>query len=288
MQITKTKLIFILLAIIILPIVGWYFSRPQGAVELALAPQEVTFSVDGKERTVTHNQKISFTPGTYEVAFSRDGFQTEKTNITVKDNEKIRVVIALTPLTDEAKKMLADSAESQKVIKEYKSIKHKELISSLPLSGVNYAVNACRSVRNPKSDTKAVCIATTTAQGEKAAMEAIKKLGYDTSELEILVGTENIRALIRNESYRIDYYEGVKPEGTDKLALFITPLKLPFIPYGTASDPAAEAVRTAALNELKEKGYDVNNYAIYYSNIYLSKYNPDAGQPDEHAMPPTL
>lgn len=287
MKPTKTTLILSILTIIILSVVGWYFTRPQGVIEFVLAPQQLTFVINGKEREISHNEKIKLTPGTYKVAFTRDGFRTEEKSLIVEDDKQHRIVMALTPLTDAAKKVLADSSESQNVINEYKQVKSNELIKNLPLSGVNYSINACPSVKQPKTDTKAVCIVTTTTQGEKAAKDTLQQMGYTLGDLEILVGTENIRSIIRTDSYRIDYYKDVQTEGTDKLPLFITPLNLPYVPYATTFDPASEAVKTAALNDLKERGYDVNQYAIYYSNIYLSRYNTNADRPDEHAMPPT-
>jgi hypothetical protein len=286
MKLNKTTLILSILTIIILSVLGWYFTRPQGVIEFALAPQQLTFVIDGKEREISHDQKMKLAPGTYKAAFTRDGFQTVNKTITVEEDKQQRIVMALTPLTEAAKKLLADSPESQKVINEYKQVKSSELINSLPLSGVNYSINACSSVKQPKTDAKAVCIVTTTAQGEKAAKDTLQRLGYNLDDLEILVGTDNIRSVIRTDSYRIDYYKDVQTEGTDKLALFVTPLNLPYVAYTTTFDPASEAVKTAALNDLTQRGYDLNQYAIYYSNIYLSKYNPGADQPDEHAMPP--
>jgi hypothetical protein len=287
MQLKKTPIILTVLAIITLSVLGWYVARPQGSLEFALAPNTMTLTIDKKDQTITHKQVLKLTPGTYEATFSRDGFQTETKAIVVEDKKSNRVVMALTPITDAAKKLLSESTESQKVVKEYEQVKYQELIASLPLSGVNYTVTSCPSVKYPKTDKKALCITAETPEGEAAAKNKIKDFGYNLASLEILTGTENIKAVITRDSYRIDYYSNVKQEtDSDKLALFITPLNVPFVPYSTQKNPELEAIKSAALADLKDNGYALDKYAIYYSNVYLSQYNPDVDIADEHAMPP--
>lgn len=287
MQLKKTPIILIVIAIIALSVLGWFVTRPQGSLEFALAPNNMTLTIDKKNQTITHKQVLKLTPGTYKATFSKDGFETETKAIVVENKKNNRVVMALTPITDAAKKLLSESAESQKVVKEYEQVKYQELVESLPLSGVNYTITSCPSVKYPKTDKKALCITTETPEGEIAAKNKIKDFGYDPTSLEILTGTENVKAVIARDSYRIDYYSNVEQEtDSDKLALFITPLNVAFVPYSTEKNPQLEAIKSAALTDLKDNGYILDKYAIYYSNLYLSQYNPDVNIDDEHAMPP--
>jgi len=286
MKFSKTSIVAGIIAVIILSVVGWYFTRPQGSVEFIVAPHQLSISYSGRSQLVTHSQIIKLSPGIYDITFSRQGFKEAKKKITVTKNQTTRVVMALTPLTDEAKKILADSVESQAVIKEYKDVQYAELTDSLPLSGANYVVTKCKSVKHPASSTAALCINAPTPEGEAAARQAIAQLGYSIEGREVLVGNATTKSIIKRDSYQIDYYTNVKTEGSGKPALFITPINTPYVAASTASNPQLEAIKTAALTDLKVSGYDLSQYDIFYSDAYLSKYNPNAGSTEEHAMPP--
>lgn len=286
MKLSKTSIVAGVIAVIVLSIAGWYFSRPQGSVEFAVAPHQITISYSGHSQLVTHSQVIKLSPGIYETTFSRQGFKEIKKKITVTKNQKTRVVMALTPITEEAKKLLADSVESQAVIKEYQDVQYTELTDSLPLSGANYVVTKCPSVKYPASNTSALCINAPTPEGEAAARQTIAQLGYSLEGRELLVGNATTKSIIRRDSYQIDYYTNVKTEGSGKPALFITPINTPYAPASTTLNPQLEAIKVAALTDLKTSGYDLSQYDIFYSDAYLSKYNPNTSSAEEHAMPP--
>lgn len=286
MKFSKRFIILIIVVIVTLFTFGWYATQPKGKIEFALAPQEITATLNDKERSVKHGQTIKLTPGKYTASFTRNGFKTDTQTIIVEKNKTKRIVIALTPLTDAAKKILNDNPESKKIVEEYKQVRRAQLIASLPLSGVNYSIKSCQSVKQPKIDVKAVCIVTSTPEGEQMAKKYLEQMNYNLEELEILTGTENIKAVIATDTYKIDYYTNVHLEGSNKLTLFITPINVPFVAYTTQYDSRLEDIKSAALNDLKVQGYDVDKYDIYYSNSYLSKYNPNADIPDEHAIPP--
>lgn len=285
LQLSKPVLIIIAVAVIGLSILGWYLGRPQGVVEFAVAPQEMTVNYQGKDHSVKNGQKMSLSPGTYDATFTRDDFQTETQTIVVKNKETVRVVIALAPLTDAAKQLLANS-ESQKVVKEYQAIQYKELIKTLPLAGVNYTINACQSIKQPDTDNKALCIATKTAAGQAAARKSLEDLGYNLDELEVYNGTENLLTVILTDTYRIDYYPNTKIEHATKKPLFVTPLNVPFVPANAPTNPTLEGIKSAALADLKERGYNVDKFDIYYSNVYLSRYNPVTETHGDHYSAP--
>jgi hypothetical protein len=289
LQLSKPVLIIIAVAVIGLSVLGWYLSRPQGIVEFAVAPQEITVNYQGKSHIVKNGQKISLSPGTYDATFTRDDFQTETSTIVVKNKETSRVVIALTPLTDAAKQLLANS-ESQKVVKEYQAIQYKELIKTLPLAGVNYTISACQSIKEPDTDNKALCIAAKTTAGQAAARKSLEDLGYNLDDLEVYNGTENLLTVILTDTYRIDYYPNTKIEHATKKPLFVTPLNVPYVSAATSTSQQLEDIKSAALSDLKERGYDVNKFDIYYSNVYLSRYNPVTEEKVDHysaPIPPT-
>jgi|GEM_PF-1655900 len=273
MQLNKPLIIIIGLVVILLSVAGWYFSRPLGTLEFALAPNTVTLSIDGKNQTVEHGQTIKLKPGKYEASFASENFQTNTQSIIVEDKRTVKVVVALTPLNDAGKKQL-DNDESKKVIEEYDRIQYKELIESLPLSGVNYSITACPSVKQPGKDIKALCIATKSAAGEAAAKESLEQLGYNPDRLEILVGTETTKRILITDTYKVEFFTNTQIEHATKTTLFITPLNVPFVEFNAPRNEQLENIKSDALAALEAQGYKLDNYDIYYSNIYLSRYNP--------------
>ncbi|MDB5187032.1 MAG: hypothetical protein JWM07_504 [Candidatus Saccharibacteria bacterium] len=286
MNITRKNIVVGSVLALLAVMVIIFFSLPKGSVEFAIAPSEVSLKINNKTQIIKHKQIIKLTPGTYEAEFSSADFESETKTIVVENRKKNRIVIALTPLTDAARKKINDNSESVAVVKEYKSIRYNGLLATLPLSGVNYMITSCASVKNPGSDTKALCVTTNTQAGKVAAVSAIKQLGYDPNDLEILIGSETQKVILESATYRVDYYTNVKQEGSDKVGLFVTPLNVPFVSYTAPFNQQLEAIKAEALNTLEKNGYNLAKYDVFYSNIYLSKYNPNIKQTDEHAMPP--
>lgn len=286
MNITRKNIIIGSVLVLLAVITIIFFSIPKGSVEFAVAPSEVTLIIDNKTQVIQHKQTIQLSPGTYELEFSSTDFESEKKTIVVENRKKNRIVIALTPLTDAARKKINDNPESVAVVNEYKKIRYSGLLATLPLSGVNYMITSCKSAKNPDSDTKALCVTTDTPAGGVAATAALRLLGYDPKELELLIGTETQKVILESPNYRVDYYTNVKQEDSEKVSLFVTPLNVPYVSYSEPFNQQLESIKAEALSALEKNGYDLSKYDIFYSNIYLVKYNPNVNQPDEHAMPP--
>ena len=133
MKPTKAYIIGAIVVVGLLALTGWFLLRPQGSVELALAPEEITMTItDTDPRKVQHGQNLRLHPGAYNATFSRDGFKSETTRIVVRKDQENRLVMALTPLTDAAKKIISDNPESVKVAKEYEQVKYQAL--NLPMT----------------------------------------------------------------------------------------------------------------------------------------------------------
>jgi hypothetical protein len=287
MRLNKTSIILIIIAAAALVALAVYFLRPQGTVEFILAPQNVTLAMKNtKLKAIQHKQTMSLTPGAYDATFSAAGFRSETTRIIVRKGEKTRLIMALTPETEAAKKLLSENSESQQVIKEYKEVKYKELLNTLPLSGSNYSIASCSSVKYPNESKEALCINTSFDGGVKNAKDRLVKNGYDINDLEFITIDGNIQTIIKKDNYQIDYYANAASDDSSKLSLFITPLNVPYVPFNTPNDPQLETIKANALKDLESSGYKLNNYNIYYSNIYLSRYNPSANEPSDHAVAP--
>lgn len=272
MQLKKSTLIIILTILAIVTVLAAFFLRPQGKIEFALAPEEATLSVNGSSRTIRNGQVISLSPGDYMLSVKRDQFSTETANVTVEKNEIVRTVIALSPQSDAARKIIESNPESVKIAQEYKELQQARLFKTLPLSGVNYNIEACKSVKNAETDKKALCITSPTEAGEITAKLAIAQLGFNVDDYEVLSGKSTLMTLIKTDTYKIEVY---KNDPADHPQLYVTPLNVPYVPPTTPRNEQLEAIRTTSLEHLAREGYDHDHYVIIFSNMYLSRYNVD-------------
>lgn len=286
MQIHKRSIIAGVIVAILLLVAVWYFTRPQGTLEFALAPNEVQLQFNDSTQTIQHKQTLKLSPGTYELAFSQKGFADMTQTVTVEKNTTDRIVVALTPQTDAAKQLIEGNEESKKVVEEFKKVRAQKLVATLPISGVGYRMTACESLKDLESENKAVCISLDSESARQPALDALAKLGYDPEDVELLIGTETIKTLIETDTFMVDYYTNVDSEHSEKPALFITPLNVPFVPFTATSNPQLENIKSNALAAIESEGYDIDKFDIFYSNVYLSRYNPHADEAPEHAMPP--
>ncbi len=286
MKIHKRSIIFGIIVGTILLAATWFFTRPQGSIELALAPGEMQMKNGEQTQTVKHKQTIKLSPGIYELSFGREDFSSVKKTVTIEKGETSRVVVALTPQTEAAEEILRNSPDSQSVIKEFKESQYAELINTLPIAGVGYSISACQSLRQPKSDQRAICIDASTASAEQAATQELARLGYAVDELELLVGPGSSKTVLRRDSFMVEYYTNTELEHSEKPALFVTPLDVPFVAFNAPRNTQLETIKTEALAAIEDEGYDLKEYDIFYSNVYLSKYNPSDDDHSEHAMPP--
>ncbi|HEV7951857.1 MAG TPA: hypothetical protein VGO98_00575 [Candidatus Saccharimonadales bacterium] len=272
MQLKKSSVIIILVVLIIVTVVAAFFLRPQGKVEFVLAPEEATLSINGNAQTIRNKQVISLSPGTYEISVARDQFSTKKASVTVEKNKVARTVIALDPQTDAAHKIIESNPESVKITQEYKELRQSLLFKSLPLSGVNYSVEACSSVKYPTTDKKALCITSPTFAGEETAKLYILQLGFNVDDYEVLTGKSTLKTLIKTDTYKIESYAN---DPADRPQLYITPLNVPYVPPNAPRNEQLESIRIASLDHLEKEGYIRDNYVIIFSNVYLSRYSAD-------------
>ena len=272
MQFKKSTIIVVLAVLTLGTVVAAFLLRPLGKVEFALAPESATLTIDGNSRDIRNKQVITLSPGNYVFNVERDGFSTESVNVTVEKNKTVRTVVALDPQTDAARKIIDENAQSVQITQEYKKIQRDRLFNALPLSGVNYSVEACKSVKNPTSDDKALCITSPTEAGEVTAKLAVAQLGYNVDDFEVLTGKSTLKTIIKTDTYKVEVYQN---DPADKPQLFITPLNVPYVPPTAPRNEQLESIRTASLAQLESEGYAHENYVIIFSNIYLSRYNVD-------------
>ncbi|HET8884011.1 MAG TPA: carboxypeptidase-like regulatory domain-containing protein [Candidatus Saccharimonadales bacterium] len=280
MQLRKSHIIIGVIIIVTLVALGWFFSRPAGKVEFALAPQEATLRLNDTDQTINHKQVLTLAPGTYDLTFFRDGFSSEETTVVVVDGETTRLVMALQPQTEAAQKIIDDNSESVAVVKEYRSLQRTTLFDALPMSGVGYQIDTCPSIKQPNSDKTAICITVESDAGEQAGRLALTRLGYDLDDYEVLVGQDNLMTVYKKDTYKVETYNN---DPSDKPKLYITPIGTPFVSPETPYHDQLEQIRSTSLAELEAAGYNPDNYVIFFSDSYLARYNEDIYHgPDHH------
>lgn len=265
----------------------WFVLRPSGTIEFAIAPETISLKEGTASRDIKNGEKMTYQPGTYKFTFSRAGFAATTKTVTVTNKKTVRLLVALTPLTDDAKQEISRNPASAAIAKEYQALRYNEFLASLPASTTEFRLSACPAVKDPTSKIKSVCVTSLNGTAEQAARDYIRRYDVDPASIELLVGTEHIKTLIKTDTYTVDFYPNAKIEGTTKpISLTITPLNVPYVAYNAPRNTQLEDIRTAALADMKAKGYEPANYDIFYANVYLSRYNPNIHTTDEHAMPP--
>lgn len=285
----------IFVGIIIIGAAAWYLLTPRSTITLALAPETVTLKYGNTTKQVKDGQSFNITPGKYTFTFSRNEFSTVTEQVDVKNGQKLEVLIALTPLTDNARSIISSNPKSVRITQGYASrivsrqaqeaAKNNPLLSKLPLGGKDYYIYACASVKYPKDATKqAICIDTLTDTSLPHALQAIKATGFDPNSYEILSGSKTRKVILTGTDYTIDYFLNSQ---LDKPLLYITLTA----PQGsnetaTAYQQRAEQIRNQALSDLKQRGYNPDNYYLRYTDQALQHLStPSPGDNDE-ALPP--
>lgn len=275
--------LFVLTALLI---TIWFMTRPAGKLEFVLAPNNAQLAIDDKTtKAIVNKQKVTLTPGLHTITISRDGFKDWSTQVQIEDGATLRTVVALVPMTDEARSILKDDDSSNVIRAEFKKDQINKLLDRLPLQGANFSITKCDSLKHPGSNTQALCVvyATATSQGKDAAQAILRNLGYDPDDFEILTGTKSAMNVITSSTFRIDHFSNFKGVDASKPTLHISSLT------GTIDTLELERIRTAALQSLTDDGYVLDKYEIYYSDFYLSLYNPilEGDGSVEHALLPS-
>lgn len=286
----------VFVGLIIIGAAAWYLLTPRSTITLALAPETTTLKYGDTTKQVKDGQSFNIKPGKYTFTFSRNEFSTVTEQVDVKNGQKLEVLIALTPLTDNARSIINSNPKSVRITQGYASrivsrqaqeaAKNNPLLTKLPLGGKDYYIYACASVKYPKDATKqAICIDTLTDTSLPHALQAIKTAGFDPSTYEILSGSKTRKVFLTGANYTIDYFLNSQ---LDKPIIYINT---------TTSQGQGESVdtyhqrlldiRTQALKDMATKGYDANNYLVYYTDSYLSsQFTPQVPEEEDHFLPP--
>lgn len=176
-----------------------YSLIPKTYIKLATAPQSVKISIDNSEtRSVKNGDSIRIEPGRHTITVSQNEFRSYTKEIDTKNGQTTEFVVALTPLTNAAKKLLEDS-KSQIVVQRFygeiyiqqtnKITKNYPILSILPIQARLYIVSACMSQKYPDNPTKiALCVDYKQQDFDikPYVLEDIQSRGYNPVDYEII------------------------------------------------------------------------------------------------------
>jgi hypothetical protein len=193
---SQKNIIQIAVALLALLIVGFvvYSLIPRATLLMSVAPEEFTVTINGHDKKVKTGDEISVTPGDVKFTISRDGFDSYTHTVSIKNGQKVEILQALKPQTDEARKLL-ETEKSQAIIQRVTNVnlekasnnilKDYPLVAQLPINDKFYSVRICESQLHPNDATKvAVCVLLYNPEAKQSAIDDVTSRGFDLNDYE--------------------------------------------------------------------------------------------------------
>jgi hypothetical protein len=193
---SRKNIIRIGAAVVLLFLIGLiiYSFVPRATLVMSVAPEEFTVTIDGKNTDIKTGDSITVTPGDVSFKISRDGFDDYTQTISIKNGERVEILQALNPKTDEARRLL-NSDVSQAIIQRVTNVKLQKttndltktypLLAELPINDKFYTVSLCESRLHPDDASKvAVCVTLYDPEAKQSAIDDVNGRGFDLNEYE--------------------------------------------------------------------------------------------------------
>lgn len=196
---TKKNIIIIISILIGVLVISLVINAliPRSTLTFAVAPEEVTVSINGKEQDVKNGDSITVSPGDITLIISRNEFNSYTEDFTIKNGETKELLVVLEALTDNARALLLTPG-SQEVIQRYGGKKVQDgakalnkkypILSVLPIKDRFYNIVPCASETYPGDTSKiAVCIKLFNLEAQQSALDDITRRGYQLTDYEIII-----------------------------------------------------------------------------------------------------
>lgn len=185
-----------------------YALIPRASLVFAVAPEEVTVTINGKEQQVENGQEINVSPGKIELKISRPNFVEHTETLELKNGDRQEVLVALTALNGDAQ-LLLETPGARMVIERIggqaveegaaKLMEAYPIMKDLPVTDKFFHIVVCDSEKYPGDRSKiAVCIRLYDLQARESAFDEIKRLGYSVDDYEIIVQDYSYESLIED------------------------------------------------------------------------------------------
>ena len=198
------KIIGILAGVIVVGLII-YALIPRATITFAVAPEEVTAIINGEERQIKNGESVTVAPGEIVIELRRDEFETTGETFVIANRESREVLIALEPLTENARQLLLNDG-SQLVIQRIGGRAVEEgaaqlreqypILNDLPYNDRFYSIVICNSEREGAEPTDlAVCVRLFEPQARQSALDTIERLGYSLDDYEIIVQDQSFETV---------------------------------------------------------------------------------------------
>ncbi len=170
--------------------VALFWGNPSNGIEIKAVPSNATVRIGDKNYKVG---RIGLEPGDHTVTVSRDGFESNTQEVAVRAGEFETVLVALTPVSQDAQAWAARNADLYRQIEDIggeeareagtEIREHNPLISVLPYRGVLFDIDYRLSAQDPN---RVVIQVTADSAGTRVlAIERIRDFGYEPTDYEI-------------------------------------------------------------------------------------------------------
>lgn len=193
----RNRIAIFIIGLILLILLVVYFAVPRSTIKVTIAPDQVNVLIDNKKnKTIKNGTSFKVSPGTHTFKVTRKGFESYSTKLSIKNHDTSELLVALTPLTDAARKLVSDDT-SQSIIQRFngkiQTIQtnvintNYPILKSLPIVERLYRIDACPSKKYPNDHTKiALCVTETDDSLNSYALAAITSAGFNPADFEII------------------------------------------------------------------------------------------------------
>lgn len=187
--------VVIVIGFMLLALLG---KRYNGSLQVNAVPNDSTVTIKG--HTLKSNELISLRAGTYTVSVSRHGFATTTETTTIKSRKTQTIQVFLSANSNEGQDWLRTHPDQVALIEGRGSTVYDQLsatntakypiIKQLPLYDPRFRIDYGSSEEHPNdSNAIALYINALDPSGRQAALQLIRSLGYDPSDMEIVFTT---------------------------------------------------------------------------------------------------
>ena len=188
------KILLLTVSIVLIILIFFIFnsSGKNARIKLLIVPTQATILINGNSFS---NGVIDLKPGKYTLKASYSGFKSEQESFVLKPKQSLVVGLVLlsnSPKTNNFYKLHPNQEQLSEAVADNltnqfskQSINNEPIIKFLPHNGPNYSYNI-NYANNPNNPTKPfIQITTNNPLSIDAAIEWIRSLGYQISNLNL-------------------------------------------------------------------------------------------------------
>lgn len=192
----KKYIVIALVALfVVTPLIMWIISLAPGPTQgaaLYTVPGKVKVAVDGGVHTVSYGKTLALNEGEYTLDVSADGFEPAKATVIVKPDEIAKVCVALTPITNEARRRINTQQQEEVagclVADGAREFEEKyPFMKNIPATSKYFKVYPCKKDDADKNSPYIVCVKflLDNQVQRELAVQLMQERGIDVDKVEV-------------------------------------------------------------------------------------------------------